>query len=161
MAATSTTSKFIALFPQTQKHKTLIPSTQKTHLSYPLSCPSISLKAPENTRNRNELFITSMGTYNVQVIVEENEHEERLLSRFRREVMRAGVIQESKRRRFFENPHDKKKRKSREAAKRNSKRFDSFYFVLIVVHFVCILFWVYREPDIRFQLFGYMESHED
>ncbi|XP_021855250.2 30S ribosomal protein S21, chloroplastic-like [Spinacia oleracea] len=122
MAATSTTSKFIALFPQTQKHKTLIPSTQKTHLSYPLSCPSISLKAPENTRNRNELFITSMGTYNVQVIVEENEHEERLLSRFRREVMRAGVIQESKRRRFFENPHDKKKRKSREAAKRNSKR---------------------------------------
>lgn len=63
-----------------------------------------------------------MGTYNVQVIVEENEPEERLLNRFRREVLRANIIQESKRRRWFENPHDKKKRKSREAAKKNRKR---------------------------------------
>ena len=62
------------------------------------------------------------SAYNVQVIVDDNEPEERLLNRFRREVMRAGVIQECKRRKFFENPHDVKKRKSREAAKRNRRR---------------------------------------
>ncbi|XP_021762026.1 30S ribosomal protein S21, chloroplastic-like [Chenopodium quinoa] len=122
MAATSSFSKLISFFPQTLNTKAQIPFSQKTHLSYPLNCPSITLKNPENPRNRNGLFITSMGTYNVQVVVDENEHEEKLLSRFRREVFRAGVIQECKRRRWFENPHDKKKRKSREAAKRNSKR---------------------------------------
>ncbi|KAG6656637.1 hypothetical protein CIPAW_04G036000 [Carya illinoinensis] len=49
-------------------------------------------------------------------------HEERLLNRFRREVMRAGVIHECKRRRFFENKQDEKKRRNREAVKRNKKR---------------------------------------
>ncbi|KAL9228421.1 hypothetical protein vseg_004006 [Gypsophila vaccaria] len=63
-----------------------------------------------------------MGTYNVQVVVEDNEPEDRLLGRFRREVFRAGVIQESKRRRFFENSQQKKKRKSREAAKKYRAR---------------------------------------
>ncbi|TKY63094.1 30S ribosomal protein S21 [Spatholobus suberectus] len=61
------------------------------------------------------------SAYNVQVVVDENEPEERLLNRFRREVMRAGVIQECKRRRFFENKQEEKKRKSREAAKRKSR----------------------------------------
>lgn len=59
----------------------------------------------------------------MQVIVEENEPEERLLNRFRREDLRANIIQESKRRGWFENPHDKKKRKFREATKKNRKRF--------------------------------------
>lgn len=54
--------------------------------------------------------------------MDENEPEEKLLNRFRREVMRAGVIQECKRRRFFENKQDKEKRKTREAAKRNRRR---------------------------------------
>ncbi|KAG2710598.1 hypothetical protein I3760_04G034700 [Carya illinoinensis] len=49
-------------------------------------------------------------------------HEERLLNRFRREVMRAGVIQECKHSRFFENKQDEKKRRNRVAAKRNKKR---------------------------------------
>lgn len=62
------------------------------------------------------------SSYNVQIIVDDNEPEERLLNRFRREVMRAGVIQECKRRRFYENRQDKEKRKSREAAKRNRRR---------------------------------------
>ncbi|KAK6912983.1 Ribosomal protein S21 [Dillenia turbinata] len=70
--------------------------------------------------NSNILFFRS--AYNVQVIVDDNEPEERLLNRFRREVMKAGVIQECKTRRFFENKPDKKKRKSREAAKRNRRR---------------------------------------
>ncbi|XP_028781843.1 30S ribosomal protein S21, chloroplastic-like [Neltuma alba] len=68
----------------------------------------------------NILFFKS--AYNVQVIVGENEPEDRLLNRFRKEVLKAGVLQECKRRRFFESQQDKKKRKSREAAKRNRRR---------------------------------------
>ncbi|KAI6700841.1 hypothetical protein NL676_015165 [Syzygium grande] len=75
-------------------------------------CPSLAYAST--------LFFRS--AYNVQVVVADNEPEERLLNRFRREVMRAGVIQECKRRRFFENAQDEKKRKTREAAKRNRKR---------------------------------------
>lgn len=40
--------------------------------------------------------------------------------------MKAGVVQECKRRRWFENKHEKKKRKVREAARRNRKRFAPF-----------------------------------
>ncbi|EXB94322.1 30S ribosomal protein S21 [Morus notabilis] len=68
----------------------------------------------------NTLFFKS--AYNVQVIAEENEPEERLLNRFRKEVFKAGVLRECRRRRFFENSQDKRKRKSREAARRNRKR---------------------------------------
>ncbi|KAI4339508.1 hypothetical protein MLD38_024448 [Melastoma candidum] len=73
--------------------------------------------------NSNTFYFSG---YNVQVMVEENEPEERLLNRFRREVMRAGIIQECKRRRFFENKQDEKKRRTREAAKRNRKRRPQF-----------------------------------
>ncbi|KAK4360807.1 hypothetical protein RND71_019759 [Anisodus tanguticus] len=62
------------------------------------------------------------SAYNVQVIVGDNEPEEKLIGRFRREVMRAGVIQECKRRRYFENSQDEKKRRTRDAARRNRKR---------------------------------------
>ncbi|KAJ4865780.1 Ribosomal protein S21 family protein [Raphanus sativus] len=77
-------------------------------------CPSLAYS--------NTLFFSSSG-YNVQVFVEDNESEERLVNRFRREVMRTGVIQECKRRRYFENKQDEKKRRTRDAAKRNKKRF--------------------------------------
>ncbi|KAK8715976.1 hypothetical protein V6N13_043299 [Hibiscus sabdariffa] len=103
-----------------QKPKTALVSLsaqedQSSSLSTELSsvvCPSLA--------NANTLFFKS--AYNIQVIVDDNEPEERLLNRFRREVMKAGVIQECKRRRFFENKQDEKKRKSREAAKRNRRR---------------------------------------
>ncbi|XP_060667524.1 small ribosomal subunit protein bS21c-like [Ziziphus jujuba] len=75
-------------------------------------CPSLAYS--------NTLFFSS--TYNVQVVVNDNWSEEKLLSEFRRKVMKAGVIQECKRRRFFENKREAKKRKIREAAKRNSRR---------------------------------------
>ncbi|KAL9661199.1 hypothetical protein QQ045_026021 [Rhodiola kirilowii] len=75
-------------------------------------CPALA--------NANVMFFRS--AYNVQVIVDENEHEEKLLGRFRREVMRAGIIQECKRRKFFENKQEEKKRRTRDAAKRNRKR---------------------------------------
>ncbi|KAF7801692.1 30S ribosomal protein S21, chloroplastic [Senna tora] len=75
-------------------------------------CPSLAFS--------NTMLFKS--AYNVQVLVGENESEERLLNRFRREVMKTGLIQECKRRRFFENKQDEKKRKTREAAKRNRRR---------------------------------------
>ncbi|KAJ4981159.1 hypothetical protein NE237_031996 [Protea cynaroides] len=68
----------------------------------------------------NIMFFRS--AYNVQVLVDENEPEEALLRRFRREVSKAGVIPECKRRRFFENKQEEKKRKAREAGKRNRRR---------------------------------------
>ncbi|KAL0915630.1 hypothetical protein M5K25_016063 [Dendrobium thyrsiflorum] len=68
----------------------------------------------------NVLFFTSC--YNVQILVEENEPEEVLLRRFRREVSKAGIIPECKRRRFFENFQEEKKRKAREAGRRNRRR---------------------------------------
>ncbi|MFS7956372.1 putative ribosomal protein S21 [Helianthus anomalus] len=79
-------------------------------------CPSLA--------HANTLFFRS--AYNVQVVVEDNEPEEKLLGRFRREVMKAGVIQECKRRRYFENKQEEKKRKHREAAKRNRRRRGPF-----------------------------------
>ncbi|XP_076913398.1 small ribosomal subunit protein bS21c-like [Bidens hawaiensis] len=79
-------------------------------------CPSLAYA--------NTLYFRS--AYNVQVIVEDNEPEEKLLGRFRREVMKAGVIQECKRRRYFENKQEEKKRKHREAAKRNRRRRGPF-----------------------------------
>ncbi|XP_060204432.1 small ribosomal subunit protein bS21c-like isoform X2 [Lycium barbarum] len=84
----------------------------KSDHSYNHLFPSLSFS--------NILFFKS--AYNVQVITGENEPEEKLIGRFRREVLRAGVIQESKRRRFFESTQEKKKRKSRDAARRNRKR---------------------------------------
>ena len=79
----------------------------------PIVCPALAYS--------NTLYFKSC--YNVQVIVGENEPEDKLVGRFRREVLRAGVIQECKRRRYFENTHDKKKRKARDAARRNRKWF--------------------------------------
>lgn len=68
----------------------------------------------------NTLFFSS--AYNVQVVVGDDEPEDKLVSRFRREVLKAGVIQECKRRRYFETTQEKRKRKIRDAAKRNRRR---------------------------------------
>ncbi|XP_054822476.1 30S ribosomal protein S21, chloroplastic-like isoform X1 [Prosopis cineraria] len=90
------------------------PSFSSLHASdhSPILCPALAYS--------NILFFKS--AYNVQVIVGDNEPEDRLLSRFRKEVLKAGVLQECKRRRFFESQQDKRKRKSREAAKKNRRR---------------------------------------
>ena len=92
-----------------------------------ITCPSLAYS--------NTLFYKS-GYYNVQVVVAENEPEEKLLSRFRRAVLKAGVIQECKRRRFFESSQDRKKRKVREASKRNRKRFVGFLLPFYLFSFI-------------------------
>ncbi|KAK1407190.1 hypothetical protein QVD17_38803 [Tagetes erecta] len=68
----------------------------------------------------NTLFFKT--PYNVQVIVSPDESEESLIGRFRREVFRANIIQECKRRKAFETNQEKRKRKIRDAAKRRSRR---------------------------------------
>ncbi|KAE8697094.1 30S ribosomal protein S21 [Hibiscus syriacus] len=109
----------LSLSSHKPKNTQLSLSAQEDHQS-----PSASTELPSvicpSLAYANTLFFKS--GYNVQVIVDENEPEERLLNRFRREVMRAGVIQECKRRQYHENKQDEKKRKSREAAKRNRRR---------------------------------------
>lgn len=102
--------------------------------SEPLSAELASVICP-SLAFANTMFFNS--AYNVQVIVDDNEPEERLLGRFRREVMRAGVIQECKRRRYFENTQDTRKRKTREAAKRNRRRF--------VLGISCGFFWDFSD----------------
>ncbi|KAL9665598.1 hypothetical protein QQ045_021019 [Rhodiola kirilowii] len=85
--------------------------------------PTVSLSLSSNFAKLSlSSKVVCRSTYNVQVIVGDREPEERLVNRFRREVLRAGIIQESKRRRFFENSQEKRKRKIRDAAKRNRKR---------------------------------------
>ncbi|KAK8916162.1 hypothetical protein KSP39_PZI022400 [Platanthera zijinensis] len=91
----------------------LLPSTYR-------NTDSLAEVVNPSLRNANFLFFSS--GYNVQIFVEENEPDEVLLRRFRREVSKAGVIQECKRRRFFENKRDELKRKKREAGRRNRRR---------------------------------------
>jgi len=69
----------------------------------------------------NTLYFKS--AYNVQIVVGDDEPEDRIVYRFKKEVLKAGVLQECRRRRFFENKHDKIKRKARQASRRNRKRF--------------------------------------
>ncbi|OIW09430.1 hypothetical protein TanjilG_14581 [Lupinus angustifolius] len=103
----------------------IVPPLVSKHDNYSVSSDLSSVICP-SLGHVNTLFYQS--GYNVQVVVDDNESEERLLNRFRREVMKAGVIQETKRRRYFENKQEEKKRKHREAAKRNSRarRFSRF-----------------------------------
>ncbi|KAF3683383.1 30S ribosomal protein S21, chloroplastic [Capsicum annuum] len=109
-----------------------IPSLSTTYS--PIITPILKLNE-ENSDHTSDYLFPSLSfsnilffrsAYNFQVFVGENEPEEKLISRFRREVLRAGVIQESKRRRFFESTQAKKKRKHRDAARRNRKRSRSF-----------------------------------
>lgn len=121
------------------------------------SAPSAENVAFPSLANSNVLFFSSAG-FNAQVTVQDNEPEEWLLNRFRREVIRAGVFRECKKRRFFENNQDKKKRrgaiskkkkkrKARQAARRNKnnpQRFDLSDFRLLfddsdIAFWVCFL----------------------
>ncbi|HEY9749506.1 MAG TPA: 30S ribosomal protein S21 [Allocoleopsis sp.] len=58
-----------------------------------------------------------------QVTVGENEGIESALRRFKRQVSKAGIFSDIRRRRHFETPIEKKKRKA--IARRRKRRFDS------------------------------------
>ncbi|QCD96650.1 30S ribosomal protein S21, chloroplastic [Vigna unguiculata] len=128
MAASSSFSSFLSFLlpPKPQLHPPSLtrfsPRSHKVcaqHQDH--HSPELSSHAIMNPSHAHANMLFFRSAYNVQVVVDENEPEERLLNRFRREVMKAGVIQECKRRRFFENKQEEKKRKNREAAKRKSR----------------------------------------
>ncbi|KAL5543982.1 hypothetical protein UlMin_007766 [Ulmus minor] len=134
--AASSLSQFLPSFHPSKPSPHLVSLPQRLHLPKIVSgsAPQLTLSTPTSSSsaidigtvvcpslaNSNTFFFKS--AYNVQVIPQENEPEEKLLGRFRREVLRAGVLQESKRRRFFENSQEKRKRKARDAARRNRRR---------------------------------------
>lgn len=79
---------------------------------------SLTSVAWPSLANANVLYF-----FNVQIEVADDEPEEKIARRFRSAVLRAGIIQECKRRRFFESSQEKRKRKARSAAQRNRKRY--------------------------------------
>ncbi|KAG6520801.1 hypothetical protein ZIOFF_017862 [Zingiber officinale] len=69
------------------------------------------------------------GNYNAHVVIPDDKPDESLLWRFTREVMKAGVLQECKIRRWFENTVEKKKRKVQDVARKNRRWYVSnFHF---------------------------------
>ena len=107
MAAPATTTSLLSTLPP------LAPFSGK---SSPPSVVHVARRAPT--------AVVAAKGYNVQILVDENEGEESIFRRFRREVMRAGVLQEIKRRRRYESKTDEKKRKAREAGRRNRRRYE-------------------------------------
>ncbi|KAK6127728.1 hypothetical protein DH2020_038534 [Rehmannia glutinosa] len=109
------------LLPKISPKKTNIEEEEKeSPHNQPYESPDSLTVAFPSLKFSNTLFFNS--AYNIQVVVGDDEPEEKLIGRFRREVLKAGVLQECKRRRFFESTQEKRKRKAREAAKRNKKR---------------------------------------
>nr|CAB3449139.1 unnamed protein product [Digitaria exilis] len=106
MAAPATTSMLSTLLQ--------LPLAPFSGKSSPPSVVHVARRAPT-------AVVAAAKGYNVQILVDENEGEESIFRRFRREVMRAGVLQEIKRRRRYENKTDEKKRKAREAGRRNRR----------------------------------------
>ncbi|KAH1193609.1 30S ribosomal protein S21, chloroplastic [Glycine max] len=68
------------------------------------------------------LSLSNILHFNVQIMVGKDEPEDKIINRFKKEVLKASVLQECKHTRFFENKHDKIKRKAHEASRRNRKR---------------------------------------
>ncbi|GKC82496.1 30S ribosomal protein S21, chloroplastic-like protein, partial [Tanacetum coccineum] len=107
--------------PQTTT-TTLSTSPSPTTLTFPTQPPpTLSLESVmfPSFAYSNTLFFKR--PYNVHVTVYDDDTEESLIGKFRQKVFRANVIQESKRRRFFETNQEKRKRKTRDAARRRSR----------------------------------------
>ncbi|XXG45125.1 hypothetical protein AAC387_Pa02g0292 [Persea americana] len=109
----------------------LLSMTRNGYLPHDLSSviwPSLTysntlfFSSPHSKRKDEELKLLKPRKYNVEYVVKDNEAEESLVRGFRSKVLKAGILQECKRRRFFENKQDKKKRKARDSAKKNRSR---------------------------------------
>lgn len=73
--------------------------------------------------NASRLFMKSKGTFNFEVVVGQNEPGDSAVRRFRRAANSIGLIQEVKRRRYFEDTQDIIKRKVKELRLKKSKKF--------------------------------------
>ncbi|CAI8609791.1 unnamed protein product [Vicia faba] len=118
MAVSSHVPTTLSLSPLPSSNSTRSDNNNNIHrVSFsPIAYPKLSHSNPPT------LLPVKSSKYNVQILVEEDEPGDIFTSRFRKEVRKAGILQECRRRRFFENPIDKAKRKRREAAKRNRRR---------------------------------------
>ncbi|GAB2269719.1 hypothetical protein Dimus_004641 [Dionaea muscipula] len=119
VSSSPTLCKFLLPSSASNPHRFL---PQKTQIPFPLSPPAcLSLQIPKSNTRNGLIPLMSRGC-NVEVVADDDEPEDEVLSRFRREVWRAGIIQECKRRRFFESTQEKKKRKHQEAIRKRSWR---------------------------------------
>ena len=62
----------------------------------------------------------------IGIKLRENESIEEALRRFKRECDRNGIIQEIKRREYYESPSVKRKRKAQEARRKVKRRFSRY-----------------------------------
>ena len=62
----------------------------------------------------------------IGIKLRDNESIEEALRRFKRECDRNGIMQEIKRREYYESPSVKRKRKAQEARKKIKRRFSRF-----------------------------------
>ena len=62
----------------------------------------------------------------VVIKVRENESIEEALRRFKKECERNGIMQEIKRREYYESPSVKRKRKAQEARRKVKRRFNRY-----------------------------------
>lgn len=124
----SVSSTFFFLFSSStstkQLHNQHLPLNQSPIITSPsddntlfsissVLCPSLAYA---------NAYFYKPGYYNVQIVASEDEPEGKLINRFRKEVFKAGVLKECRRRRFFETNQEKRKRKTRDAARRYRKR---------------------------------------
>ncbi len=58
----------------------------------------------------------------MEVTVDETERLESVLKKFRRQITKAGLFQDMKRKRFYESPAVQRRRKSKAARRRNRTR---------------------------------------
>ncbi|KAL4517237.1 hypothetical protein Ndes2437B_g06841 [Nannochloris sp. 'desiccata'] len=87
-----------------------------------LGAPVQKRNAFVSNGNAQRLAMKAKHTFQVEVVVGSDEPQDMAMKRFRREVMSTGLVQEVRRRRYFENSVELKKRKDRESrvkAKRN------------------------------------------
>ena len=71
------------------------------------------------TNKKNGYFLSSEGGNNLsKTVVRINESLDDALRRFKRSVSKAGTLQESRKREFYEKPSVKRKKKSEAARKR-------------------------------------------
>ena len=62
----------------------------------------------------------------IGIKLRENESIEEALRRFKRECDRNGIMQEIKRREYYESPSDRRKRKAQEARRKVKRRFSRY-----------------------------------
>lgn len=79
-----------------------------------IKTPFVSHAVARVATRKNVLVCPAHQSYQVDIVVGPDEPQDSAMKRFRREVMSAGLVQEVRRRRNFENSVDKKKRKEKD-----------------------------------------------